>query len=68
MRVSSEAIVRACSTGQVPAQPYVRGSGNRNGNEDSGADHAGGERQRIRGATRRLPEASARTWIELRGS
>jgi len=48
MRVSKEAIVRAFSTGQVPAQPYVRGSSNRNGNEDAALDHAEGVRRCIR--------------------
>jgi hypothetical protein len=35
MRVSKGAIVRAFSTGQVFAQPYVWGSSNRKGIEDS---------------------------------
>ena len=48
MRGSKEAIVRALGTGQVPAQPYVGGSSNRNGNEDSARDHAEGVRQCIR--------------------
>ena len=48
MRVSKGAIVRAFSTGQVPAQPYVRGRSNHNGNEDSARDHAEGVRQCIR--------------------
>jgi hypothetical protein len=48
MRVSRGAFVRAFSTGQVPAQPYVRGSSNRSGIEDSALDHAEGVRQCIR--------------------
>ena len=48
MRVSKETIVRAFSTGQVLAQPYVRGRSNRNGNEDSALDHAEGVRQCFR--------------------
>jgi hypothetical protein len=35
MRVSKGSIVRAFSTGRAPAQPYVRGSSNRRGMEDS---------------------------------
>jgi hypothetical protein len=48
MRVSKGAIVRAFSTGQVPAKPYVRGSSNRNENEHSALDHAEGVRQCFR--------------------
>ncbi len=48
MRVSKGAIVRAFSTGRAPTQPYVRGSSDRGGNEDSAQDHAEGVRQCIR--------------------
>jgi len=48
MRASKGAIVRAFSTGQVPAQPYVRGSSRRNGNEGWVLDHARGVRQKSR--------------------
>ena len=48
MRVSKGATVRAFSTGQVPVQPYVRGSSDRNGTEDSALDHAPGVRQKSR--------------------
>ena len=48
MRVSKEPIVTAFSTGQVPAQSYLRGSSNRNGIEDSAPEPAEGVRQCIR--------------------
>jgi hypothetical protein len=34
MRVSKKAIVKAVCAGPVLAESYVRGGGNRNGNED----------------------------------
>jgi hypothetical protein len=48
MRASKRAIDRAFSTGHVPAQPYVRGSSRRKGNEGWVLDHALGVRQKSR--------------------
>ncbi len=48
MKGSKGTLVGAFGTGQVPVQPYLRGSSNRNGTEDSTLDHARGVRQRSR--------------------
>jgi hypothetical protein len=48
MKMSKGAIVRAFSTGRASARPYVPGSSNRSGNDDSALDHAEELRQCIR--------------------
>ena len=51
MRVSKAAIVRAFGKGRAPARPYLRGSSNRNGIEDSAPEPT----QDVLWAARRVP-------------